>query len=255
MSASMKACGSNGVPSRIPKRVGMTSCGCVCTTWYISTNASMASFQFTGRRHAYHFSARIDSTFHASRVVAAGSRDSRTGGASWSKLIHAHPPHISHRTGIEVEVVLHEVVLGERPPLRDRGVLAVEPVAPPVERALEPACAGPTALDDLDATMAAGVLERDDAHVVGAQDDDRLVEELVLDEVVRLRDLLEPAGHLPDPRPQLLGLHRVEVRVEVALLGDPVGVLHRVGHGRVPTTSAPRPPCGAPPLRSTLSRR
>ena len=80
--------------------------------------------------------------------------------------------------------------------------------------------------------MAAGVLERDDAHVVGAQDDDRLVEELVLDEVVRLRDLLEPAGHLPDPRPQLLGFHRVEVRVEVALLGDPVGMLHRVGHGR-----------------------
>ena len=80
--------------------------------------------------------------------------------------------------------------------------------------------------------MAAGVLERDDAHVVGAQDDDRLVEELVLDEVVRLGDLLQPAGHLPDPRPQLLGFHRVEVRVEVALLGDPVGVLHRVGHGR-----------------------
>ena len=61
---------------------------------------------------------------------------------------------------------------------------------------------------------------------------DRLVEELVLHEVARLGDLLEPAGHLPDPRPQLLGFHRVEVRVEVALLGDPVGVLHRVGHGR-----------------------
>ena len=100
MSASMKACGSNGVPSRSPKRVGMTSCGCVCTTWYISTNASMASFQFTGRRHAYHFSARIEATFHASRFVAAGSRQSRTGGASWSKLIHAHPPHISHRTDL-----------------------------------------------------------------------------------------------------------------------------------------------------------
>ena len=44
------------------------------------------------------------------------------------------------------------------------------------------------------------------------------------------RDLLEPARHLPDPGPQLLGLQRVEVRVEVALLGYPVRELHRVGH-------------------------
>ena len=84
MSASMNACGSNGVPSRMPNLVGMTSCGCVCTTWYISTKASMPSFQFTGRRAAYHFSACIDSSFHASRFVAAGSSDSRTDGASSS---------------------------------------------------------------------------------------------------------------------------------------------------------------------------
>ena len=42
------------------------------------------------------------------------------------------------------------------------------------------------------------------------------------------RDLLEPARHLPDPRPQLLGLHAVEVRVEVALLRHPVRDLHGV---------------------------
>ena len=46
-----------------------------------------------------------------------------------------------------------------------------------------------------------------------------------------LRDLLEPAGHLPDPRPELLGLELEEVRVVVALLGDPVGELHGEGHG------------------------
>ena len=95
---------------------------------------------------------------------------------------------------------------------------------------MNPLVARPAPLDDLDAAMAARVLERAHAHVVGAQHDDRLVEELVLDEVARLRDLLEPARHLPDPRPQQLGLHRVEVRVEVALLADPVRELHRVGH-------------------------
>jgi hypothetical protein len=62
-------------------------------------NASMASFQFTGRRQAYHHSARIDSTLQASSAVAAGSRQVRTDGASGSRLIQAQPPQISQRTG------------------------------------------------------------------------------------------------------------------------------------------------------------
>jgi hypothetical protein len=61
-------------------------------------NASSASFQFTGSRNEYHHSARIDSSFHASRTVATGSRHSRNGGALSSKLIHAQPPHTSQRT-------------------------------------------------------------------------------------------------------------------------------------------------------------
>ena len=131
--------------------------------------------------------------------------------------------------------------------LRDGGVLAVEAVAPPVERAREPALARPATLDDPDAAMAAGVLERAHAHVVGAQHDDRLIEDLVLDEVARLRDLLEPARHLPDPRPQQLGLHRVEVGVEVALLAEPgPGTPSRRAPG-VPTTSDPRSPRRALP--------
>ena len=88
----------------------------------------------------------------------------------------------------------------------------------------------PAALDDLDAAVAAGVLEGPHLAVVGAHHDDRLVEDLVLDEVAGLRDLLEPARHLPDPGPQLLGLQPEEVRVEVALLRRPVGDLDRVGH-------------------------
>ncbi len=86
------------------------------------------------------------------------------------------------------------------------------------------------ALDDLDAAMPACVLERAHTHVGGAQHDDRLIEDLVLDEIVRLGKLLEPARHLPHPRPQQFGLHRVEVRVVVALLARPVRELHRVGH-------------------------
>ena len=78
----------------------MTSWGWVSITWYCSMNASSASFQFTGRRQAYHHSARSDSTFQASRMVANGSMHCRSGGASSSRLIQAHPPQISHRTGV-----------------------------------------------------------------------------------------------------------------------------------------------------------
>jgi hypothetical protein len=60
--------------------------------------------------------------------------------------------------------------------------------------------------------------------------DDRLVEDLVLDIVVGLGDLLQPARHLPDPRPEQLGLQGVEVRVVVALLAHPVRGFHRVEH-------------------------
>ena len=202
ISASTNARGSNVAP-RAPYRIpGMTSCGCVCTTWYISWNACWASFQFTGRRHAYHHSVRSDSTFHASRMVAAGSMHCRNGGASSSRLIHAHAPHSSHRTGVRSTSSGCRLCSAERLALRDVRVRAVLAVAPPVERAGEPALAGPPTLHDLDATMAAGVLERPHLHVIGAQHDDRLIEDLVGDVVARLGDLLEPARHLPDAGPQ-----------------------------------------------------
>ena len=71
----------------------------------------------------------------------------------------APAPHLApHRH--EVDVVGLQVVLGERPALRDERVLAVGAVAPAVERAGEPALARPATLDDLDAAVAAGVLER-----------------------------------------------------------------------------------------------
>ncbi len=123
-----------------------------------------------------------------------------------------------------------QVVLGERLFPRDERVLAVRAVTPPVEGADEPALAGASTLDHLDTTMAAGVLEGGRSPAVGAHHDDGLIQDLVLGEVARLRDLLEPARHLPDPRPQELRLHLEEVLVEIAFLGSTVGELDRVRH-------------------------
>ena len=141
----------------------------------------------------------------------------------------ASAPHLAADRR-EVEVLRLQVVLGEGLRARHEGVGAVGAVAPAVEGADEARLARTTALDDLDPAVPARVLERPHSKVRGAHDHDRLVKDLVLDEVVGLGDLLEPAGHLPDARPQPVDLHLEEVRVVVALLGGAVGVLHGVGH-------------------------
>ena len=105
--------GSKSVPGAA-MRPGMRSCGWVSSTWYCSTNASCASFQFTGRRQAYHHSARSDSTFQASRIVAAGSMLSRSGeGVVVEVDPGAAAPGLA-ADGPQVEVAGLEVVLGER---------------------------------------------------------------------------------------------------------------------------------------------
>ena len=64
---------------------------------------------------------------------------------------------------------------------------------------MNPDLARPPTFGDLDAAVATGVLQRPDAHVLGPDHDDRLVEDLVLHEVTGLGDLLEATGHLPHP--------------------------------------------------------
>ncbi len=81
----------------------------------------------------------------------------------------------------------------------DARVLAVGAVAPAVERAREAGRAGAAALDDLDAAVPARVLEGAHADVVGAHDDDRLVEDLVLGEVVGPAG--SPRAGTPSARP------------------------------------------------------
>ena len=73
-----------------------------------------ASFQFTGRRHAYHHSVRSDSTFHASRI-GRGRLDALP--QRRRVVVEVDPrapaPHLApHRH--EVDVVGLQVVLGER---------------------------------------------------------------------------------------------------------------------------------------------
>ena len=85
------------------KRLGMTSSGWVSITWYCSRKASSASFQLTGRRKACHHSARMASTFQASRMVAKGSMQLRSGGAFGSRLIQdaAAPDLAAHRDQVD----------------------------------------------------------------------------------------------------------------------------------------------------------
>src|SRR6516162_8134073 len=72
--------------------------------------AAVASFQFTGSRHDFHHSTRSDDTFHSSCLLANGSTQSRNGGAPSSGLIHAHPPHSSHLTGLSARSSAHRLL-------------------------------------------------------------------------------------------------------------------------------------------------
>ena len=139
----------------------------------------------------------------------------------------AAPELAPHRR--EGEIVGAQIVFVELLGAQHEGVLAVETPAPAVERADE-AASRPAALHQLHAAVAAGVVVGADGGGVDAHHDDGLVEDLVLDEVAGFGDLLEPARHLPDARPEQLGLQRVELRVVVPLLGDPVHGLDRPWH-------------------------
>src|SRR5204862_5556377 len=96
--------------------------------------------------------------------------------------------------------------------LGDAGVLAVEVVAPSVEAADElPAVAAgvPGArrgVDQAAAPVRADVVVRPDLLGAGADHDEGVVHDLVGQVVADLRDLLHPAGLLPDPGPQLVPL-------------------------------------------------
>ena len=122
-----------------------------------------------GTRTTTRCAATRPSTRRGSSRPARGTR--RSGGASSSKLIHAHPPHISHRTGTRSMSPGCRLCSANVFLRGTNGVAAVDAVAPAVERAGEPALARAAARDDAHAAVAARVLERAHAHVVGAHHD------------------------------------------------------------------------------------
>src|SRR5262245_50157664 len=92
------------------------------------------------------------------------------------------------------------------------------------DEALRPAIAVTAGLGQLDAAVTAGIVVCLHARL-GAHDNHRLAEVAVLAPVAHLRDLLQPARHLPDVRPHVLVLEAIEFLVIIALGGNPLGVL------------------------------
>src|SRR5690349_1645853 len=101
------------------------------------------------------------------------------------------------------------------------GAFAVEPEAPAVETAddfLRLTAAG----GQPSTAMRADIVEGADPAVLVAQDDDRLIGDLVGDILAGVRDLLLAAGHLPDPRPEVFRLQLGELAADVSVLGNEI---------------------------------
>ncbi len=133
------------------------------------------------------------------------------------------------------QVGLVQLGLAEHVLAVDEGVLAFGVPAPAVEGADEPwrlAVAVPAFLDERHAAVAAGVMEGFHA-VLAADHDHRLAEDGVLHPVADIGNLLEPASHLPDVRPQVLAFEAIEFLVEIAPRRDALGVFHRERNGPI----------------------
>src|SRR5262245_43654358 len=98
-----------------------------------------------------------------------------------------------------------------------------------MERAGEAVLRATAVHGELDTAMAAVVVVRLDGLFVDAHDDDRLVEDLVDDEIAGPLDLLQATGHLPHVRPEFFLLEAIELGVVIAAGIDPIG--SRYGEG------------------------
>ena len=109
---------------------------------------------------------------------------------------------------VEVAVLVH-------PAARDE--LAVARVGPLVIRADDPGDVTGLGLADLHAAMAAGVVERVDALVVAADDDDRVRVDVEDEVVARALDLAGVAGEEPVAAPDALEVELVDARIGLEL--------------------------------------
>ena len=133
--------------------------------------------------------------------------------------------------GLEPAFAQGQVAAAHLVLLEDRGredelALPVGTPLPAVKRAGEAVLGAAAILRELDAAMPAMVVERLDGLLVDTHDDHGLVEDLVDDEVAGLFDLLEPAGHLPDVRPEFFALEAVELGVVIPTCVDAIGPRH-----------------------------
>ena len=119
-------------------------------------------------------------------------------------------------------VARFDVGLVEQIGLVDVGVGPVEAVAPAVEGTGESRRSVPAVFDQLDTSVATGVVIGPHCRVVHSHDDDRLVQDYVFDEVTGMGDLRQPARHLPDMRPQQFAFHGIELGVVVPPGGNTV---------------------------------
>src|ERR1700722_8619494 len=105
--------------------------------------------------------------------------------------------------------------------IHDLNGTAVEVVAPAVERADELPGA-PASLCQLVAAMRTHVVERFDAVLGRADDDDRVLENIVSDVAADAREFLQATGKLPDLRPELLRFGAGEIRIQVVFFWNEV---------------------------------
>src|SRR5439155_6814419 len=100
-------------------------------------------------------------------------------------------------------------------------ILPVDDLDVPPIRAEAPAVEGTDELfhsagtfDEHRAAMRADIVKRPDLLGAGADDDDRIIENVVHDIVAGLGDLLQAAGDLPDLRPEMLAFKLMEAPIE-----------------------------------------
>jgi len=137
--------------------------------------------------------------------------------------VHEDPPVPRLRPDRE-ETVFGVGHLREVPSTRDVLQRTVEVVTPRMEGAVELRCV-PAAARNRRAAVAARIVERTDRVGCVADDDHRTVDDLVLDEVSDLGNVVLPARHLPDARPESRRLAIEE------LTGDVVRSVDLVGRG------------------------
>ena len=119
----------------------------------------------------------------------------------------------------KVDLGLRQLLLAEKMPAIDEGVLSFDVPAPSMEWADEArrlAIALPARLGDWHTAMAAGIVER--LHpVFRLHDDDGTIEIGIFNPVADILDEFQTTGHLPNMRPQTLVFRREKSFVIIAL--------------------------------------